>query len=132
LIKSQQNAQQFQLDAIKNANEANAKSGASFTEAIKNLMDTASASGLNMDEKGFQQAATAMQGMTPEQQETYLANFGEQEQLLLRGLSKTSAGQDFQFVPATKTQQAGYFNKTTGAFIPLSQAKARGIGNVSS
>jgi hypothetical protein len=90
LSKSQQNAQQFQLDAIKNANEANAKSGASFTEAIKNLMDTAAASGLNMDEKGFQQAATAMQGMTPEQQETYLANFGEQEQLLLRGLTKAT------------------------------------------
>ena len=43
-----------------------------------------------MDEKGFEQAATAMQGMTAQEKEAYLANFGEQEQLLLRGLSNNT------------------------------------------
>jgi hypothetical protein len=43
---------------------------------------------MNLDEKGFKQAAQAMQGMTPEEQAKYLANFGEQEQLLLKGLMK--------------------------------------------
>jgi hypothetical protein len=56
-------------------------------ESIQNIMTTAAKAGMEMDTKGFEQAALAMQGMTPEQQQQYLANFDEKEALLLSGLA---------------------------------------------
>lgn len=133
-IQSAKNASaKFQIDAITAANDANAKTGASFTQALQNLAAVASESGLNMDEKWFEQAAKAMQGMTPQEKEAYLQNFDQQEQLLLRGLSNTAVSWDFEFIEWTKTQGSGYFNKNTGEFVPLSssrwQSMSKGSGS---
>lgn len=49
--QAQQAAGQFQLDAIKQANDINSKTGASFQEAVQNILSTASEAGMNMDTK---------------------------------------------------------------------------------
>jgi len=76
-----------QQDAIAKTSQANATSWASYIESINNIITTANKSGMDMDVKGFEQAALAMQGMTEDQKQAYLSNFEEKEQYLLMGLA---------------------------------------------
>lgn len=96
ITQTQQAANKRQLEAIAKTAEINAGMGTSMQEAINNLLSSASQAGMAIwpdDAKNLEIIATSVAGMSPEQRETYLAQFDETTRALIEWAAAASGGQ---------------------------------------
>lgn len=106
ITQTQLEANKRQLEAIAKTAEINAGMGSSMQEAINNLLSSASQSGMAIwpdDAKNLEIIATSVAGMTPEQRQTYLAQFDETTRALIEWAA-AAAGWKWE---AAKTQSVG-------------------------
>ena len=105
-----------QIASIKSTAEANQKAWTDYMTSLNNLMKAAADSGLDINKSWFEQAAKALQGMTPEQRTSYLATLEPEEAALLQWLSNATPWETMtigtgknaykvQYNPATKQRE---------------------------
>lgn len=96
ITQTQQAANKRQLEAIAKTAEINAGMGTSMQEAINNLLSSASQAGMAIwpdDAKNLEIIATSVAGMSPEQRETYLAQFDDTTRALIEWAAAAAGGQ---------------------------------------
>jgi hypothetical protein len=85
---------------------------------IKDTIEAAKLTGTAMDEKKVEMLAKSYLGAKDKaSKDAILGNMTDQEKAIVLGLAVKSG--NFEFIERTKTQPAGYFNKDTGEFVPL-------------
>lgn len=86
-------AQDWQIDAIKSTQEANAKGGASYMDAIMNLAAAATKSGIELgDAKNIQEMASLAKNADGTVNEDFVKTLPEDIQAIIRSAAMTSQG----------------------------------------
>lgn len=119
-------ATEWQIDAIKQTQEANQKAGASYMDAITNLYTAAQGSGIELGDAGnIQEMATLARNADGTINEEFVASLPEDIQAIIRSAAMTSKGggteaADTISIGSGKSERVYQRNAETGRYdIPV-------------